>query len=249
MEYIENNPTTFSKEVIDSILCPISLERFEEAQTVNCNGRHSFSLISAIAIFGKMKNNECEIPGPCPLCQGRVTAYHPNPALQGLVDAILGVHKGQQHVNKMLEIIRKLKLDFESGITYPLKKSQFVLRGSINKEKYKSLKFCNNQDSLKEIKIFALNVEILEKVPYFTLMVFFKDNDEDSKIKLFEYLKKNGIESIEIDSYGSQLINIFRSPKTSEFISCMKLLIEANEFEKESQAKLGQFLEFCETFI
>jgi hypothetical protein len=95
-------------DVIDSICDPIKLKPYKKAQVVNCNGDHSFSLKIATQLFGKVgEDNRCEKIGPCPLCRGRVTSYHSNTALQGLVDSLLGVHKGEQHVKAMCENSQK----------------------------------------------------------------------------------------------------------------------------------------------
>jgi len=78
---------------IPAHLCdPISFEPFVNAQTLNCPGAHTYSLDSAIEIFGKMNltKNVCEKSNECPECRLKVTAYHPNPAFQRLVNDCLG---------------------------------------------------------------------------------------------------------------------------------------------------------------
>ena len=97
-----------SKKLVDSNCCPISLEPLKNAHVANCKGFHSFSLDSIVPMFGTLfENNQCTKPGPCPLCRGRVTSYYAVPALQEVVDSILGISKGKPHVEKMSVFIRE----------------------------------------------------------------------------------------------------------------------------------------------
>ena len=180
-----------SKETIDAICCPVSLFPYKKAQVVNCDGYHSFSLESVLKIFGEMKKvgneNQCEKPGSCPLCRGRVTSY-PIPALQSLVDSILGVEKGEVHIDKMYEIIRKLKIDFDRGDKYPLQKENF----NFDLGDFQQEGGCVNLiNSLGRGNIAPGHIEkiffSIEDV-YLTINIFL--SDKNSTYILHEYLKK-----------------------------------------------------------
>ena len=250
----EGAPLILTKEIVDNICCFVSRGPFIQAQVVNCDGYHSFSLESITGIFGKIQaNNQCEKPGPCPLCCGRVTTYHPNPALQSLVDSILGVHKGQAYVDQMYALIRKQKLEFDNGVKYPLEKTSFVLREAIFKEGYISINLVNkyrDQNRVNTIEVLSFQIENFDKNPCFTLLICFSDNDLNAKFKLLDYLKKNQVNSLEIDLYGGQYLHDFKNPNHQDFITCLRLLTtNGNEFDDRSQVALKKLMTCLETLI
>jgi hypothetical protein len=71
----------------DRINDPITLEPFKEVQLTNC--KHRFSLSSARAVFGEMKEGSCTLPSPCPSCKQRVTKYESDPIFQDIIDQII----------------------------------------------------------------------------------------------------------------------------------------------------------------
>lgn len=66
---------------------------------VNCNKKdgHTFSLSTLLPIFGEMINGRCEKPGPCPICNKRVTKYKPKQA--DLFRYIIKEEEGKENPN------------------------------------------------------------------------------------------------------------------------------------------------------
>ncbi len=236
----------FSKEVVDAICCPVSLEPYRNAQIVNCTGPHSFSLDTITSMFGRVESGKCENPGPCPLCRGRVTHCSPNLALQSLVDGLLGVEKGQAHIDRMYALLRKLKLEFDAGGRYPLASSEFVLKESHFSENYTEIGFTNKYSDRKDSSIKTLYFSISSNK--YVVTVYFHKDDKESKHKLHEYMQKNNIKSfmiLEHDFYQGN--KIYYSSDKLEFIACLRLLIMSNEFDDKARTKLTEFLEHADS--
>lgn len=80
---------------VQPILDPFTRRPIEHAQAANCPYQHSYSLSSAMMLFGAMKENgECRRKRPCWVCKRLVTAYEPHPVLQEIADNALKISKG-----------------------------------------------------------------------------------------------------------------------------------------------------------
>ena len=245
-----------SQETIDSICCSVSLFPYKKAQIVNCQGNHSFSLESVYQIFGEMKKvgneDQCEKPGPCPLCRGKVTSYRPNPALQSIVDSIIRLKKEEVHPNKMYEVIRKLKIDFNKEVKYPLQKETFQLRSPITEftSNWAGV-YLDNSLGIEalppgHIETIHFEVEVIEKKCCFTGRVFL--SDKNSLLILFEYLEKNEIFT-KMCSFRNFLYLefIWGYNKSKEFLSCVYLFTQPHELDSEVQESIKNLLEFVES--
>lgn len=236
----------FSKGLVDRICCSVSLEPFKKAHMVNCPGDHSFSLDSITSMFGNLELGKCEKPGPCPLCRGRVTKCRPNPALQDIVDEILGVERGQAHIDTMYAMLRKLKAEFDAGGRYPLPKTEFVLKEKSSYSKdYIEVGFDNKNRNLKEVNRIATMSFSIQQNKRYSVYVYFHDNDSESKHKLLEYMRKNNVNSFKIMD-DSQGLKIFYSDNKSEFIACIRLLMLANDFDEGARTELTKLLEYVD---
>jgi hypothetical protein len=243
----------YPQAVLDALSDPITLEPYKNAQIVNCSGGHSFSLTAVQNIFGEMQeNNSCEKPAPCPLCRGMVTAYHMNTTLQALVDPILVTQTDESH-----KITLKSKVEPNGEILYPIQKTFFVLQNTIFIETYLNItlshRSCGYQD--ENIETLTADIEIGHDGLRFLLNIFFHKNQHEVKSKLCDYLKKNNINSIQImnHEYNPQLAmgcypgyGFRKTSSFNEFISCLRLLIENNDFDATAKDGVVKFLERCE---
>lgn len=240
-------------DAVDSMCCPVLLEPYKNAQIVNCSGDHSVDLEAITKIFGKMQDNQCEKPGPCPVCRGKVTIYRPNRVLQSLVNSILGVDKGELHINKMYEVIRKLKMEFDNGIKYPLENGTFVLRNSNRYgAEYIDLYLDNSfgdKTPSGHIKIISCMIEVDDKKTYFTLKMFL--TDEKTKHDLHDYLKKKGLPfNVDIGAMNSfQIVDMWRSTDGKGFLAAFHLLMSANTFNIKAQNAIKNLIDFAEDAI
>lgn len=71
----------------DKIIDSLTLEPYKDVQRTNC--KHHFSLVSAIKLFGEMKEGACTNRALCPRCKHKVKKYKPDPKFQSLVDEAL----------------------------------------------------------------------------------------------------------------------------------------------------------------
>lgn len=243
-----------TEEAVDSLCCPVSLSPYENAQILNCDYHHSLSLSSAQGIYGKIINNQCEIPKPCPLCRVRVTSYQSNPCLQMVVDAILGVNLGPLYASKMREAITKLNLEFKQGVKYPIEKSQFTLgecrivpvQGAVLE-----LKALNHsQANFNGICNLFLLVEGFRSGQlnsfYYNYSLHIEFNNEKTKDHLSNYIKKNKISSLGDPAYnfGPPKLALRPTQVSKDFLACLNLLVKSNEIDTQADEGLKKFMEF-----
>ncbi|CDZ81712.1 hypothetical protein BN1013_02248 [Candidatus Rubidus massiliensis] len=236
-----------SPDVVDTICCPITLAPFQEAQMVNCEGNHSFSLEAITPIFGKIINGNCEKQAPCPICRGSVSLYRYNRSLQDIVDAILGKSKGNVHFNQMFETVKKLKLDFSKGELYPLEKSFFKLNRSYFSDNYVDINFEVKSCENKKIHIFSCSIEYINAKPRYHVCIFLNDKDEQSKKDLLRFLQNNSIDFLEVHSFYTALTCFGKKDILEKLLSLLRLIILNNEFDEESSIAIKKFIKKCET--
>ena len=233
-----------TKDVVDSICCPVAMEPFEKATTVNCNGHHSFSLSTVTRQFGIIiKENQCAKPGPCPLCRGRVTFYYDNFALQSLVDAILGISKGQLHKDKMYAAIKRLKIEFEAGGKYPFARETFKVK-DYRTEKF-NLFACFEANANDFIDIKYFEIEISEN--FFRITIHLKS--EAASSHLIGYFEANEHCSFESFSFDKKII-FFNGANFQFALKSLSLLIETNDFtENKTSNALANVIKFLESRV
>ncbi|CDZ81606.1 hypothetical protein BN1013_02142 [Candidatus Rubidus massiliensis] len=232
-----------SYSVIDNSCCAVTLEPYQDAQMVNCDGHHSFSLTSVVKIFGKVINGNCEKPGPCPLCRGKVSSYFPNTALQNLVDAIFNKDAGQEHYKQMCETVKKLKMDFESGLIYPLSRTKFTCNDS-NSLDSDFFRFFGEKE---KNKINALICQINQQTREFSLIFYFNNPKNDLTIDiLLQFFYKNKIYSI-VKTFDEFLE--YKGDNYEVLLSIIRLFMLNNEFDENGKRCLKTIIEFAEKKI
>lgn len=239
-----------SQSVVNNLCCPISLEPFKQAQMVNCDAHHSFSLASVEELFGKIiQNGHCEKEGLCPICRGRVTTYHNNLALQSLVDAILGIEKGQHHLETVYALVRQQKMAFDSGEIYPIAKSHFFVRTASFQEKFIELildKKNRRTHIDSDIEVLAASVEIFDSHTRYRVYLSFDHSQEIAKRKLLGYLRKYDLtEFEEVRVYQGVEANLV----PQKFLVALRLLMNSNEFDEQAKSHLERLLLKCETLM
>lgn len=150
--------------------------------------------------------------------------------------------KGQAHLNTMYALVRKIKYEYDNGVKYPLEKSQFILQNDYEFDSDRvSISFDNvHKEQKTSNRIRRLHFSI-DKRSLYTVMIFFDEKDRISQNKLQEYLKKNGINSIE-PTADFKSLKIFYTRDKAEFLSCLRLLMPANEFDDNAQEMLQKLL-------
>jgi hypothetical protein len=231
--------------ITKSICCPLRGEPFQSAQALNCSGSHNVSLSAALQCFGAMQlDGQCEKPSPCPVCRERITAYRDNHGLQAVVDAILGVQKGAAHLDKMSAMIQQLNLGFNTGQRYPIVKTPFCLRTSSLSEEYISLTLDHQSRSERAdsaIEVLAIGAEVFPAGLQYCLSIHFGGNMFQARDNLLAYLEKQQIREIKVGS-SYCMLEIFRSDDYPNFISCLRLLIQENDFDQRSSDAIAKFL-------
>jgi hypothetical protein len=243
---LENSSINFSKELVDAICCPFTSKPFVDAQMVNCESQHSFSLEAVIQLFGKMMDTQCEKIDFCPICRSRVkvTAYQKNPALQNIVNAFLGQSNSSHHMDNMFSIIQGLKLEFESGIRYPLGKAKFNARIPTYKSDSFNFIFENVLASgTPQNEIFKLWFTLDDNI----LSVHIMPREIETSLSLLDFFEKNKIDSFNIYPQCTQLQA--DTEDVSHFLSILALITLHNDFSGMAKLEIVRLQKFCKKLL
>lgn len=248
-----DNQFTLTQSMFNAMCDPSTHAPFVQAQILDCGNHHSVSLKTALEMFSKMADAKAEKTVQCPWCLKPVTRYDPNPALQNLVDSILGTNK-----EKMLAIVKKFQGERYENAEYPLAPSKFHISigfdDYISNQKSKDwlfrLTFCHeNQRDPNAGCLQLLVMQGWKNVDYTFELYFYNLRDK----LLFKPILLKYHDNLEITIESETSIKIWtKDPKKAlDFIG---LLQKYNKFDKKCFISVPQesalaFLEFAKEQI
>lgn len=241
-----NGELHLNQTILDAICDPITFEPFEDAQELNCNkdskyGGHHLDLKTCIKIFGEMAK-KCATPGPCPTCRGHVTKYKPNPGLQRVVNAIIGVDNGREHVEKMHAMIREMQVNkkLDDRSSYSLAPALFGnsrnFPGFVKKDSFEyTLINTGNEENCIDM------IDIVKNKYGFLFTIYFYSSLQLQQFKQ-DLVKLNHNKlpiriTSEVDRSACHYFHL-RTKKINKFMKCLNYIIENNKFTEAGQMKV-----------
>lgn len=267
----DNINPPYSPEILETILCPISLMPFEDAQIVDCfDGLpgHSFSRESVITIFGNVIEKKCEKPGPCPLCRRNVSTYSPNFSLQQVVDAILKTNPALKNIDYTREIVKKVvdtilkvaltpdQIDslcetVRKKVTvvqedYPFVKSEFTVECDSEKgagEFFIALRDTQDSDiKPNRIGLIYFRRDPSKNPPLLSVGIYLPAGDDSSIQTAFSFLAKQNIKFELLNKFNLLL----KTTDIKEFYRGLNFIRSNNTFDSTAIKTLDHLMERME---
>lgn len=224
----------FSKAMVEAICDPVTGEPYVKPHLVDCGNGHTFSFSVVDRLL-----KEPDTPR-CPLCRGQITTSTFNRTVHDVVYVILGLEKGQEHMDTMFKAVRQLKIDYDNGITYPFVKSRFTLFKSSSFHQAYSLVNLINTSTIKENHVFQ-RIWITYQLNFTT--IYLECYARSDMQEAIDYFEKNNIIFRKQENPSIYEIS-FTGNNLSEILKTLTLIMMNNEFDEDAGTDLNKMINF-----
>lgn len=212
---------------------PLTNNPFQNAQQINCGegtlySNHSLDLISINNIF---RNNS----GICPRCHRTFTQYQPNKPLQNLINAVLGLDKGEAHITTLNGMMNTNNHD-----PYPLAASEFNYERGSNTPRYKVIGFRNSSDRKDSIHVFYLMWD--EGTHKLSFYCYNYENFQQLREAFVNQGVRIGLQTVHVTEKPDNSTFCFEIFPGEKFKNCIDYIVRHNRFNANASVQLSEYL-------